>query len=64
VTRIDARRVDRAAAYVAAATLLAVVVGTLREGSVGGGLALGVAVAVGVSAGLLGFELVTRDRRS
>jgi hypothetical protein len=41
-----------------------VVIGTLREGSVGGGLALGVAVAIGVAVGLLGFEIVREYRRS
>ena len=64
MTRIDARRVGRAAAYVAAATLLAVGIGTLRDGSIGDGLALGVAVAVGVAVGLLGFEIVSEYRRS
>ena len=54
--------VVRAVAYVVAATALAAVVGTLRSGSLGGGLGLGLATVIGVSLGLCGFELWNRYR--
>jgi uncharacterized membrane protein len=54
--------VVRAVTYVVAATALAVVVGWVRSGTLGGGVALGIAAAVGVSVGLLGFELIDRSR--
>jgi uncharacterized membrane protein len=49
----------RAGGTVLAATVLAVAVGYLRSGSVGGGLAFGLAAFVGVTVGLAGFELAT-----
>jgi hypothetical protein len=51
--------VRRAGGTVLAATVLAVAVGYLRSGSVGGGVALGVAAFVGVTVGIVGFELAT-----
>ncbi|MFC7203788.1 hypothetical protein ACFQJC_09690 [Haloferax namakaokahaiae] len=52
--------VGRAARYVLAALILGIAVGVLREGSVVGGLALGVFVAVGVTFGLVFYEFVSR----
>jgi hypothetical protein len=56
--------VVRAVAYVAVATVVATAIGYLREGSIGGGLALGMAIGLGVAVGILGFEAVDRWRRS
>jgi hypothetical protein len=48
--------VVRAVAYAAAAGLLGVVVGTVRESSVAAGIVMGLAVGVGVLGGLVLFE--------
>jgi len=45
------------ASYVLTAALLGAGVGFLRSGTVGGALALGFAVGLGVALGLVGFEL-------
>jgi hypothetical protein len=45
------------AGYVLTAALLGAGVGFLRSGTVGGALALGFAVGLGVALGLVGFEV-------
>ena len=50
----------RASLYILAATGLAVVIGAIQQGSIGGGLVLGLAVGVGVAIGLVLFEMASR----
>ncbi|WP_049985453.1 hypothetical protein [Halobellus rufus] len=51
----------RALRYVVATAGLAGVIGFFREGSISGALVLGVAVGIGVAAGLVFFELISRS---
>jgi hypothetical protein len=60
VIRTDLHPVVRAVAYAAIAALVAFGIGTLTQGSLGGGVVLGIAVGLGVAVGLLGYELVNR----
>lgn len=50
----------RALRYIAIATGFAIFIGYLQQGSIGGGLALGFAVGIGVTIGLFGFAIATR----
>ena len=50
----------RALRYIAAATGLAVIIGVLEQGSIGGGLVLGLAVGIGITIGLVLFEVASR----
>lgn len=51
----------RALRYVVAATVLAGIIGFFQQGSIGGALVLGAAVGIGVGAGLIAFELISRS---
>jgi hypothetical protein len=57
---VSSKRILRPISYVAAAAGLSGIVGYLRGGSIGGALALSFAASVGVSVGILGFELWRR----
>lgn len=48
--------------YIAAATGLAVVIGSLKYGSIGGGVALGLAIGIGATIGIAFLEVVSRYR--
>lgn len=50
----------RAALAVVAAAGLATVVGTFQQGSIAGGLGMGLIVGVGVAIGLVVFELASQ----
>lgn len=58
VTGLGTLPLRRIARYTVVTALFASVIGFVREGSVGGGVALGVAAGVGAAVGLLGFEIV------
>ncbi len=50
---------QRAVLYAIAATLLGVIVGYFQQGSLGGGIVLGVAVGVGVGVGIVLLHAVS-----
>ncbi|GKZ15315.1 hypothetical protein HAL_31960 [Haladaptatus sp. T7] len=52
----------RALLYIAAATGLAVIIGSLRYGTIGGGIALGLAIGIGATIGIGFLEGVSRYR--
>lgn len=52
----------RALLYIAAATGLAVVIGSLKYDSIGGGIALGLAVGIGATIGIAFLEIASRYR--
>lgn len=57
-TRFTLRRALR---YVVAAAGLAGIIGFFQQGSIGGAIVLGAAVGMGVAAGLVLFELISRS---
>jgi hypothetical protein len=48
--------------YIAAATGLAVIIGSLKYSSIEGGVALGLAIGIGTTIGIAFLEIVSRYR--